>query len=73
MNSQKKARTLSRLSVTGMFIAMTLLLAATSVAFGQERSKDRDNPTSLTANELSDDLDGSNDEYFYKLAPGPES
>lgn len=71
MNSHKKARTSSRLSVTGMFIAMILLLASTSVGFGQERSKDRDNPTPLTSNELSDDLDGSNDEYFYKFSAGP--
>jgi hypothetical protein len=72
MNSQKSPN-LSRLSVTGMFIAMTLLLASTSVAFGQERSKDRDNPTSLTSNELSDDLDGSNDDTSTSLAPGPEN
>jgi hypothetical protein len=71
MNSQKKARTSSRLYATGVFIALTLLLASTSVAFGQERSKDRDNPTTVTSNELSDDLDGSNDEYFYKFSAGP--
>jgi hypothetical protein len=71
MNSQEKTQTSSLLSVTGMFIAMTLLLVSASVAFGQERSKDRDNPTPLTSNELSDDLDGSNDEYFYKFSAGP--
>ncbi len=67
MNSQDKGSL--RLYATGMFIAAMLLCASTN--FAQERSKDRDNPTLLTSNELSDDLDGSNDEYFYKFSAGP--
>jgi hypothetical protein len=52
-------------------IATMLLSASISPAFGQERSQDRDNPTLLSANELSDDLDGSDDEYFYQFSAGP--
>lgn len=71
MNSQDKVRNSSRLCATAMLIAMTLLIASTGVVFGQERSKDRDHPTPLISNELSDDLDGSNVEYFYKFSAGP--
>lgn len=71
MNLQDKVRSSSRLYAPVMLIAMMLLFASTSAAFGQERSKDRDKPTPLTSSELSDDLDGSNDEYFYKFSAGP--
>jgi hypothetical protein len=70
MSSHNRARTLSRLYATGTVIVLTLLFTST-VALGQERSKDRDKPTPLTSNELSDDLDGSNDEYFYQFSAGP--
>ena len=71
MNSQHQARRSSSLYATGILILMMLLIASTRIAFAQERSKDRDNPTPITSNELSDDLDGSNDEYFYKFSAGP--
>jgi hypothetical protein len=70
MNSHTRVRNSLRLYATGLAIAVTLLFSST-VALGQERSKDRDNPTPLTSNELSDDLDGSNNEYFYKFSAGP--
>ena len=46
-----------------------LLLSATS--FGQDRSEDRDKPTPVTSNEIVDDLDGSEDEYYYRFSVGP--
>ncbi len=71
MNSQHQSRISSGVSMTVVFIAMILLFASTSVAVGQDRSKDRDHPTQLISGELSDDLDGSNDEYFYQFSAGP--
>ena len=71
MNPQDKRISSSPWYATGILIAMMLLFASTKVAIAQERSKDRDNPTPLSSNELTDDLDGSNDEYFYKFSAGP--
>jgi hypothetical protein len=50
---------------------MLLLFAAISPAFGQERSKDRDNPTLIEGKGITDELDGSDDEYFYQFSVGP--
>src|SRR5436189_6369128 len=51
-------------------IAMLLLFALISSALGQ-KSEDRDNPTPLKSKEVSDQLDGSEDEYFYQFTAGP--
>jgi hypothetical protein len=53
-----------------MLTTSVFLVASISPALGQERSQDRDNPTPLSSNELSDELDGSNDEYFYQFSAG---
>jgi hypothetical protein len=45
--------------------------ASISPAFGQERSEDRDNPTPLKSKQLIDQLDGMQDEYFYRFSAGP--
>lgn len=60
-----------------MGIATMLFVASISTAFGQEkRSQDRDNPKLLewlkdATIRVTDDLDGSNDEYFYAFNAGP--
>jgi len=51
-------------------LAIVLLMAAYP-SFAQERSEDRDKPTPVTANEITDDLDGGDDEYFYVFTVGP--
>jgi hypothetical protein len=51
-------------------IAALLLFASISPAFGQERSQDRDNPTLIEGKGITDKLDGSGDEYFYKFTVG---
>lgn len=51
-------------------ICIAMLLASTA-ALAQERSEDRDKPTPITTNEIIDDLDGSDDEYFYVFTAGP--
>lgn len=65
--SEKSARFYEKLAI----IATMLLFASVSPVFGQERSEDRDKPTPITSNEISDDLDGSDDEYFYVFTAGP--
>lgn len=60
-----------RISVWGVVIATVLFCASMGPAFGQGRSEDRDNPTSLTSTEINDNLDGSGDQYFYKFSAGP--
>ena len=54
-----------------LVIAAFLLCVSISPVVGQERSTDRDNPTPLTANVITDDLDGSDTSYFYKFTAGP--
>ena len=70
MKSQSTGKISARFFARCMVIGTMLLFASSSPAFGQ-RSQDRDNPTPLSSNELSDDLDGSNDEYFYQFSAGP--
>lgn len=71
MNSHDKSRSSARFYAVGVVIAAILVYASISPAFGQQRSEDRDNPTLLNSNEINDDLDGSDDEYFYKFSAGP--
>ena len=61
----------ARLYAVGLVIAVFLIFASMSPAFGQERSTDRDNPTPLTANVVTDELDGTDTAYFYKFTAGP--
>lgn len=73
MNTRKISRISARFFATGMVIATMLLLASISPALGQGRSESRDNPKLLELQKdgklevVEDDLDGSNDEYFYKF------
>src|SRR6185369_13911791 len=60
-----------RIYVWSVVIATVLFCASMGPAFGQGRSEDRDNPTSLTSTEINDNLDGSGDQYFYKFSAGP--
>ncbi len=78
MNSRKISKISARFFATGMVMATMLLFASISPAFGQERSQDRDNPKLLSLQKEGkgqireeDDLDGSNDEYFYYFFVGP--
>ena len=52
-------------------IATLLLFVSISQAFGQGRSEDRNNPTPLKSKQVTDQLDGSEDEYFYQFSAGP--
>jgi hypothetical protein len=52
-------------------VATMLLFASISPAFGQGRSEDRNNPTPLKSKQVTDQLDGSEDEYFYQFSAGP--
>ena len=61
----------ARFYAVGLIIAVFLIFASMSSAFGQERSTDRDNPTPLTANVVTDELDGTDTAYFYKFTAGP--
>jgi len=60
-----------RFYVSSLLVAAVLFCASISAAFGQGRSEDRDNPTLVNSNEISDNLDGSGDQYFYKFSAGP--
>lgn len=60
-----------RFYVWSMVIVAVLICASVIPALGQERSEDRDKPTPLTSTEINDNLDGSNDQYFYKFSAGP--
>ena len=71
MNSYGESGNSARFYATSLFIAAFLFCASISPAFGQERSTDRDNPTPLAANVITDDLDGSDTSYFYKFTAGP--
>src|SRR5215831_4947604 len=61
----------SRFHVCSLLIAAVLFGASISPTFGQGRSEDRDKPTLLSSNEITDSLDGSADQYFYKFSAGP--
>ena len=61
----------ARFYAASLVITAFLFCASISPAFGQERSTDRDNPTPLTSNVITDDLDGSDTTYFYKFTAGP--
>ena len=52
-------------------VTALLLCTSMSAAFGQERSTDRDNPTPVASNVITDDLDGTDTSYFYKFTAGP--
>src|SRR5215470_1205123 len=69
MNSY--VRSFSRFYSLTLVVASMLIGSSVNAAFGQERSTDRDNPTPLTANVITDDLDGSDTAYFYKFTAGP--
>ena len=56
--------------MTCVAVATLLVFASITPAFGQ-RSEDRANPTPLKSKEVSDQLDGSEDEYFYQFSAGP--
>lgn len=73
MKFHSLSRTSAHFYAICMVIATILLFASISPAFGQEqeRSEDRDKPTPIASKELSDDLDGSDDEYFYQFSAGP--
>jgi len=71
MNLSSESGNSARFYAMSLVIAAFLCLASISPASGQERSTDRDNPTPLTANVITDDLDGSDTSYFYKFTAGP--
>ncbi len=50
---------------------MALGFVLSGQAIAQDRSEDRDKPTPVTSNEIFDDLDGSDDQYFYRFSVGP--
>jgi hypothetical protein len=60
----------ARMYAKFLAIATLVLFASISPALGQ-RSGERDNPTPLKSKEVSDQLDGSEDEYFYQFSGGP--
>jgi hypothetical protein len=70
MNLYSGSGSSARFYAVRLVIAAILFCASISSAFGQQRSTDRNNPTLLTSNEISDDLDGSGDEYFCKFSVG---
>lgn len=71
MNSHSTGRISARLYFVCLVVATMLLFAFSAPAFGQKRSSDRDNPTLLKSKVISDRLDGSDDEYFYRFSAGP--
>ncbi|HEY0765856.1 MAG TPA: hypothetical protein VGD61_25980 [Pyrinomonadaceae bacterium] len=71
MNFNSESGNSARLYAVSLIIAVLLFCASISPSFGQERSTDRDNPTPVTANVITDDLDGTNSAYFYKFTAGP--
>jgi len=71
MNFERESRIPVRFYAMRLVIAASLVCASISVSFGQERSTDRDNPTAITANVITDDLDGTDTTYFYKFTAGP--
>ncbi|HZS45625.1 MAG TPA: hypothetical protein VFC63_11015 [Blastocatellia bacterium] len=58
---------LSRYTSLACFLCAILSLSGSTVA----QSSDRDNPTRLTTNEITGNLDGSGNEYFYSFLAGP--
>ncbi len=71
MNLSSESGNSARFYAMSLVIAAFLFCASISPAFGQERSTDRDNPTPVAANVITDDLDGSDTSYFYKFTAGP--
>src|ERR1700741_5045356 len=71
MNLDRKSGIAARFLAIRLVIPALLFCTSMSVAFGQERSTDRDNPTPIAANVITDDLDGSDTSYFYKFTAGP--
>jgi len=71
MNFYGECGNSARLYAVSLVIAAFLLCVSISPVFGLERSTDRDNPTPVTANVITDDLDGSDTSYFYKFTAGP--
>ena len=71
MNFTKESGSSARFYAMGLVIAVFLFCASISPAFGQERSTDRDNPTVVTTNVITGDLDGTDTAYFYKFTAGP--
>src|ERR1043166_2303223 len=65
------SRSFPRFYALSLVVAAILIGTSGRAAFGQERSTDRDNPTPLTANVITDELDGSDTAYFYKFTAGP--
>src|SRR5688572_23957021 len=59
------------LSLSGVLLALLTLTGAAFAQPEQERSEDRDKPAMLLSNEISDDLDGTEQEYFYSFTAGP--
>jgi len=51
-------------------VAVFLLVAVIHVA-AQERGTSRETAVLIESNQVTDDLDGSDDSYFYKFAAGP--
>lgn len=71
MNLERKRGVPARFYAIRLVVTAALLCASITYAFGQERSTDRDNPTAVTANVITDDLDGTDTAYFYKFTAGP--
>lgn len=61
-----RARELIRICMISILFAAAVMTAA-----AQDRSEDRDRPAPVTTNEITDDLDGTEDEYFYVFTAGP--
>lgn len=71
MNFNRESGSFARFYAMHLVITAFLFCVSISPAFAQERSTDRDNPTALTANVITDDLDGTDTAYFYKFTAGP--
>lgn len=79
MSSGRKSRISVRFYVMCLAVLMAALLSLSGPAFARKgdsvsadlKSTDRDNPVALKSRVLRDDLDGSDDEYFYKFSAGP--
>src|SRR3954463_931251 len=75
MNSHSVNRISGRFYLMCAVVAAMLLFASVGQAFGQDRSRDPNNPTRLKVKtipvEVTDDLDGSDDAFFYQVFAGP--
>ena len=54
-----------------LLIAAILTFAGVMQAVAQERGKTRETAQMIQTGEVKDDLDGSNDSYWYKFTAGP--